>query len=40
MLTETRPFREKGWKLPRISDSSWEMLLKAVEQLLGTAKRV
>jgi hypothetical protein len=42
MLTEMRPFREKGWKLQCFSrySSHWGMLLKAVGQSLGTAKRV
>jgi hypothetical protein len=39
MLTETHPFREKGWKLPLFS---WEMpkdYLKASEQfLMGIGK--
>ncbi len=40
MLTETQPFREKGWKLPQFSLQPLENALKAVEQPLGTAKRV
>jgi hypothetical protein len=38
MLTEVRPFRDKGRKLPVLADNSWEMLLKSVEQMLGTVK--
>jgi hypothetical protein len=37
MLTETQPFREKGWKLQRLANSPWEMLSKAVAQPLGIA---
>jgi hypothetical protein len=40
MSTEMQPFREKRWKLIVLADSHCEMLLKAVGQLLGTAKRV
>jgi hypothetical protein len=40
MLPETQPFRQKGWKLPVLASSCWEILLKAVGQPLGTAKRV
>jgi hypothetical protein len=41
MLTETLPFREKRDRNCHVlADSRWEILLKAVEQPLGTAKRV
>jgi hypothetical protein len=40
MLTETRPFREKGWNLHVLANSRWKMLFKAVEKPLGTAKKV
>jgi hypothetical protein len=40
MLTETRPFRKRDGNCHVLADSRWEMLLKAVEQPLGTAKRV
>jgi hypothetical protein len=40
MLTEMQLFREKGRKLPVFANSCWKMLLKAIGQLLVTAKRV
>ncbi len=39
MLTETPPFREKGY-CHVLADSCWEMFLKAVEEPLGTDKKV
>jgi hypothetical protein len=32
-----RPFIEKGWNCHVLADSRFEMLVKAVEQLLDTA---
>jgi hypothetical protein len=40
MLPETRSFRERDGNCHFLAESRWKMLLKAVRQLLGTAKRV
>jgi hypothetical protein len=31
--------QKRGWKLPNFANSSWQMLLKAIGQQLGTAKK-
>jgi hypothetical protein len=40
MLTEMQPIIEKEWECHVLADSCWEMLLNAVGQPLGNAKRV
>jgi hypothetical protein len=40
MLIKMLPFKEKGWELPHLADSRWELLLKLVGQPQVTPKTV